>query len=115
MRILGAKFERDAEAFAALRELRARFDLGDEDVAIRPLGTTHYERPTSDLIVAGRFRPEVLPEVVAVLKGLGGELVVDREEPPTSPLPRPADEALGRGGAGASEIDLFSLRRFQRG
>lgn len=80
MRILGVRFERDEQAYAALQALRARFDLREEDAAIRPLGTTAYDDPTSDLILAGRFRPEVLPEVLRLVRELGGRVVVDREE-----------------------------------
>ena len=80
MRVLGVRFERDQQANAALRALRERFDLRDEDAAVRPLGTTRYDDPTSDLILAGRFRPEVLPDVMRLVHELGGRIVVDRDE-----------------------------------
>jgi hypothetical protein len=85
MHILGARFKRDEPAFAALRELRARYDLREDDAAVWPLGTTQYDRPASDLILAGRFRPEVLDDVKALVEALGGTVVFDRAEWPPHP------------------------------
>jgi hypothetical protein len=107
MHILGARFESDQRAFDALRELRARFDLGDGDAEVRPLGSTEYEEPTSGLILAGRFRSEVLDDVTALLEHLGGSVFVDRED-----APLPVDTAWDRvfpdrgagGGAAADEV-----------
>jgi hypothetical protein len=43
--------------------------------------------PTSDLILAARFKPELVVEVVALLEDLGGSVVVEPSEWPGSPPP----------------------------
>ncbi|HEV2005222.1 MAG TPA: hypothetical protein VGQ85_01290 [Candidatus Limnocylindrales bacterium] len=80
MHILGARFGTTDAGLAALRELRARFSIGDQDAELRPLGSTQYDAPTSDLILAARFKPDIVPEVVSMLEGHGGTVVVDRVE-----------------------------------
>jgi hypothetical protein len=80
--VLGARFESTVAAQRALRELRARYAIGDRDAEVRPLGTTEYDAPTSDLILAARFGPDVIPEVVSMLERLGGEVIVERDERP---------------------------------
>jgi hypothetical protein len=83
--VLGARFESTSAAVAALQELRSRYAIDDRDAEIRPLGTTEYDAPTSDLILAARFRPDVIPEVITMLERLGGQVVVERDEwPPPS-------------------------------
>jgi hypothetical protein len=83
--VLGARFESTAAALAALRELRSRYEIDERDAEVRPLGTTEYDAPTSDLILAARFQPDVIPEVITMLERLGGEVVVERDEwPPPS-------------------------------
>jgi hypothetical protein len=88
MHVLGARFETDEAAFGALRQLRARFDLGDGDAEVLPLGSTEYEAPSSGTILAGRFRVEVLEEVRALLERVGGTVCVDRDD-----VPLPVDTA----------------------
>lgn len=94
MHVLGARFGTTHAALTALRELRARFALGEHDAEVLPLGSTQYDAPTSDLILAARFKPELASAVVAVLEDLGGRVVVEHSEwsgsPPTGePTPGP--------------------------
>jgi hypothetical protein len=90
--VLGARFGTIHAALTALRELRTRFGLAEHDAEIRPLGSTQYDAPTSDLILAARFEPELVAEVVAILEHLGGNVVVEHPEWPGSPPP--AESAL---------------------
>jgi hypothetical protein len=85
--ILGARFGTTHAALTALRELRARFALGEHEAEVLPLGSTQYDAPTSDLILAARFQPEVVPEAVAILEDLGGRVVVEHPEWQAMPLP----------------------------
>jgi hypothetical protein len=92
--VLGARFGTTHAALTALRELRARFALGEHDAEVLPLGSTQYDAPTSDLILAARFKPELASAVVAVLEDLGGRVVVEHSEwsgspPPGEPAPGP--------------------------
>jgi hypothetical protein len=82
MHVLGARFGTTHEALTALRELRVRYAIGEHDAEVRPLGSTQYDAPTSDLILAARFKPELVPEVVAMLQRLGGRVVVEQAEWP---------------------------------
>ena len=85
MHILGARSGTARAALTALRELRARFALGEHDAEVLPLGTTEYDAPTSDLILAARFHPEVVPQAVTILEDFGGEVVAEHSEWPGSP------------------------------
>jgi len=80
--VLGARFETTQEALTALQELRARFALADIDADVRPLGSTRYEAPTSGLILAARFRPELVADVIAILEDFGGTVVVEHSDMP---------------------------------
>jgi hypothetical protein len=82
MHVLGARFESHEGAHVALRELRARFDLGERDAEVLPLGSTEYESPSSGLILAGRFREEVARDARALLERLGGTVFVHRDDAP---------------------------------
>jgi hypothetical protein len=99
--VLGARFGTTHAALTALRELRARFALGEHDAEVLPLGSTQYDAPTSDLILAARFKPELASEVIAVLEDLGGRVVVEHSEwsglpPPGEPTPGPPRSLLPR-------------------
>ena len=118
MHVLGARFGTTQAALTALRELRARFALGEHDAEVLPLGSTQYEAPTSDVILAARLRPELVSDVVAMLEDLGGSVVVARSEwqgspPPVEPAAGPprsrgsrlGEEDAGRAGGGRSMRD----------
>jgi hypothetical protein len=92
--VLGARFGTTHAALTALLELRARFSLGEHDVEVLPLGSTEYDAPTSDLILAARFKPELVPEVVAIVEDLGGRVVVEHAEWPGQPAPVASDPGL---------------------
>ncbi len=82
MHVIGVRFETAHAAQVALRALRSRFAIADVDAEIRPLGSTRYDAPTSDLILAARFRPGLGPQVIVILERLGGTVVVRAAEPP---------------------------------
>jgi hypothetical protein len=86
--VLRARFETTDAALTALREHRARFAIGEHDAEVRPLGSTQHDAPTSDVILAARFRAEVVAEVVVTLEILGGRVVAERVE---WPMPEPSD------------------------
>lgn len=101
MHVLGARFGTTHAALTALRKLRARFALGEHDAEVLPLGSTQYDAPTSDLILAARFKPELASEAVAILEDLGGRVVVDHSEwpgspPPVEPAPGPSRSVVPR-------------------
>jgi hypothetical protein len=89
--VLGARFGTTHAALTALRELRARFGLGEHDAEVLPLGSTQYDAPTSDLILAARFKPELVPQAVEILEDLGGRVVVEQSEGPGPPSPVASD------------------------
>jgi hypothetical protein len=89
MRIVGARFP-DRRAFEAREELRRRHRLGERDISVRRLGTTDYAVLPTDLVLAGRFAPEHVADAVRVIEGLGGEVLVNREE---APIERPGEGA----------------------
>jgi len=112
--VLGARFGTIHAALTALRELRARFGLGEHDAEIRPLGSTQYDAPTSDLILAARLEPEVVAEVVAILEHLGGRVVVEHPEWPGSPPEapqRPAGDRIEAIGLAPERRDRVLYRR----
>ena len=81
MRVVGARFGAAADAERALDDLRGRFDLGERDAAVRPLGSTAYEDPVDDaVLLAGRFWPDRVTTVSAVVTEHGGEVVLDEDE-----------------------------------
>jgi hypothetical protein len=83
--VLGVRFGTTHAALTALRELRARFGLGEHEAEVLPLGSTQYDAPASDLILAARFKPELVSQVVAILEDLGGRVVVEHPEWPAPP------------------------------
>jgi hypothetical protein len=89
--VLGARFGTTHAALTALRELRARFGLGEHDAEVLPLGSTQYDAPTSDLILAARFKPELVPQAVEILEDLGGRVLVEQSEGPGHPSPVASD------------------------
>ncbi|MFL5757026.1 MAG: hypothetical protein ACJ77N_12095 [Chloroflexota bacterium] len=80
MKILAARFPDVVTANAVLADLRQRYDLGDEDALVGPLGSTDYEEPQSGTVLAGRFRADRLADVERLVVERGGEVVVETEE-----------------------------------
>jgi hypothetical protein len=80
MHVVGARFsDRDA-AVAALHDLRVHVSVTRADVGVRPLGSTRYDRPTFDHLLAGRFETRDVETVVGILERHGGVIVWRREE-----------------------------------
>jgi hypothetical protein len=80
MDLVGARFEDEGAAEAALRELRERVAPEAGDVGLRPLGSLRYEEPAEGLVVAGRFRHDDVNDVVEILERKVGESVYRRAE-----------------------------------
>jgi hypothetical protein len=93
MIVLGARFRALAGARAALRAVRATVNVAPGDVGVRQLGTTRYEAPAEDFVVAGRFAPGDVAAVIEILHANGGRIIEQRVEPP-GPQPREALRAL---------------------
>jgi hypothetical protein len=89
--VVGARFRAFAAARAALRAVRASVAGAAGDVGVRPLGTTRYEAPVDEFVVAGRFQPEDVETVIRILHANGGRVVArradrDRVLPTTAPV-----------------------------
>jgi hypothetical protein len=82
MHVVGARFERLGSAKAAVVEVRRRLPMPPGDVAVRPLGSTHYEQPASGFLFAGRFASTYVDAVVEIVRRHGGRLVSWRWERP---------------------------------
>jgi hypothetical protein len=80
MHLVGARFATMEAALAALRDIRGTLPVEPSDVGLRPLGTTRYDEPTRDLVVAGRFEPAEVERVVGIMEGHGGSILVRRQE-----------------------------------
>jgi hypothetical protein len=98
MYLVGARFEDQRAAEAALAELRERVEA-DADIGLRPLGSLRYEEPANGLVVAGRFPHEEVDGIIEIMHRHGGEIVFKRAE---WRLPRPqlgsGDRSSGRPG-----------------
>jgi len=92
MILVGARFRALAGARAALRAVRASVPVAPGDVGVRPLGTTRYDAPVEDFVLAGRFEPDDVETVIRILHAQGGRVVVRRIDtsPVTTPRPEPA-------------------------
>ena len=80
MQIVGARFPDPDDAADALDELRSRLDIGPEDAATRPLGTTDYDDHEDPALLAGRFRMDRIVLVEDVIARHGGAIVVAMSE-----------------------------------
>ena len=82
MFLVGARFRALAGARAALRSVRASVSVVPGDVGVRPLGTTRYDAPVEDFVLAGRFEPGDVETVIRILHSHGGRIVARRIDPP---------------------------------
>jgi hypothetical protein len=90
MRVVAARFSEVTQASAA-RDLLQR-ELEVADVAIAPLA--HPGEPVSgDAVLAGRVPDEQASVVVALVEGVGGEIVADVDERWTGISSTPASSA----------------------
>jgi hypothetical protein len=80
MHFIGARFADAQAASTALGEIRASVPVGPGDLALRPLGSTRYDVPSDDIVLAGRFEPGDVDEVVGILVANGGAILVQHPE-----------------------------------
>ena len=80
MHFVGARFTDLRTASTALGEIRASVAVAPGDLAVRPLGSTHYEAPSEDIVLAGRFEPGDVDTVVGILEAHGGAILARRPE-----------------------------------
>jgi len=98
MHIVGARFANLESANAALAEIRACVAIPREDVAVRPLGSTRYEEPVADFLLAGRFPAGEVDRALGIVEHHGGAILGRRIE-----LPHPSLAATG-GTAGPDRV-----------
>ena len=84
MHVVGARFANLESANAALGDIRASVPMPPTDVAVRPLGSTRYEEPASDFLLAGRFPGVAVERVLRIVELHGGTLLSRRLERPYS-------------------------------
>jgi hypothetical protein len=80
MYLVGARFGDLDSANAALVELRGSVAVAPQDLGLRQLGSVRYEQPARGHIVAGRFEPDDVAAVIAIMQRHGGEIVFRRAE-----------------------------------
>jgi hypothetical protein len=98
MLVIGARFRTLAAASAALRAVRASVAVPAGDVAVRALGSTRYDAPEDQFLLAGRFAPEDAAEITAIVHSQGGRVIERRSD-------------IERGEAAPSEATAPSPRR----
>jgi hypothetical protein len=105
MHIVGARFADLDSANAALGEIRASVAVPRGDVAVRPLGSTRYEAPAADFLLAGRFPEGDVDAVLGIVLQHGGTLLSKRVDWPRSTItggagttPGPGSSRVQRGG-----------------
>ena len=79
MRLVAATFADEATAHRVLAELRERYDLRPVDAAVAPLATSGVE-DGGRVVLAGRFRESVIPDVERLIEGRGGAVVAEVDE-----------------------------------
>jgi hypothetical protein len=72
MSVVGARFGDLEAAIGALAELRARLGVLPGAAGVRPLGSTRYEHPAREFVLAGRFEPGQEVAVKEILARHGG-------------------------------------------
>jgi hypothetical protein len=89
MLVIGARFRTVGAARAALRGVRASVAVPAGDVAVRPLGSTRYDAPEEQFLLAGRFEPADVPAVTAIVHAEGGKVIERRSDPRRPAAQRP--------------------------
>ena len=82
MHVLGARFATLEAAGSALREIHATVDVPAVDVGVRPLGSTRYDAPATEYLLAGRFDDAQIDAAATVVERHGGVLFTLRSESP---------------------------------
>jgi hypothetical protein len=80
MLVIGARFRTLAAARAALRAVRASVAVPPGDVAVRALGSTRYDAPEDQFLLAGRFDPADAAEITAIVHSQGGRVIERRSD-----------------------------------
>jgi hypothetical protein len=86
MHVVGARFPSLESAATALAEIRSSVPVPHADVAVRPLGSTRYEEPARDFLLAGRFASGDVRQVIEIARAYGGTLLSNRVEWPQAQL-----------------------------
>ena len=84
MHVVGAKFDTSAKARAALAAVQESVTPGAGEAGVRPLGSTRYDEPTEEFILAGRFDDSQVDAVIEIIERHGGTLLERRVEAPTA-------------------------------
>lgn len=79
--MVGARFRTLAAAVSALNAIRSAVTIAPGDAAVRPLGSTRYEEPCEDYLLAGRFDDGDVETVAAIVAARGGQVIERRREP----------------------------------
>jgi hypothetical protein len=87
MHVLAARFRTISAASAALRAIRSAVTVAPGDSGVRPLGSTRYDAPTGDFLLAGRFEEQDVPAVIDIVATQGGKVIEQRSEPATTGPP----------------------------
>jgi hypothetical protein len=110
MHVVGARFMSLDAAIAALRAIRASVAVEPVDVAVRPLGTTRYDRPIEAYLLAGRFREEDVDTVARIAEQHGGLVFSRRAELPRRTAEAPASRVRSAGRIGRAPRDRDARR-----
>ena len=86
MHLVAARFRTVAAARAALAAIRSRIRVAQGDAGVGPLGSTRYDEPTGDFVLAGRFPDADVTTVVQIVAAQGGSVIDRRAEAPTPEL-----------------------------
>ncbi|MDQ3553721.1 MAG: hypothetical protein M3395_04865 [Chloroflexota bacterium] len=84
MRVIAARFMEAEAASRVISRMKARLDLGPDDVGIAPLGGADQPEG-AQVLLAGRFREARLEEIRAIIERHGGVIVADLDEGRTKP------------------------------
>ncbi len=79
VRVIAARFMEAEAASRVISRMKARLDLGPDDVGIAPLGGADQPQG-AQVLLAGRFRETRLDEIRAIIERNGGEIVADLDE-----------------------------------
>ena len=111
MRVLAARFPDRKRAAAALRALRLRLGLADDDAEIAPLGTPGRGDEGEQTLLAGRFDDPHTAIVRTIVADSGGQVVADVDEQWTRPRFVQAGPGAGpSGSAGTGHISEMRTR-----
>ena len=78
--LLAAGFEAEEDARAAEAELRSMLDVEGPDIAVRAVGGSHEFVNGYCVVLAGRIRATVVPDVDLVFQRHGGGVLTDVPE-----------------------------------